>query len=279
MTTRSRYSLLHLQMGQEVIYLILTAAVVASLFLLAILNLQYGDLTEARRSAKEVPQLRDDLERAREAVRQSGSGAIALEAALRERDSLKREVADLKRVNSDLMSQIASLQTQLRGGGPAPSPDEKPPILTLSEAKGYFFRFGSAELDDNFRDSLIREVIPALLRDGPRYSVNVIEIVGHTDEVPIARGVNNLDRLLLPFLRGEAMQIAPHGVDNVGLGMSRAAAVARVLLTDGRLDKYVVVPYSAGQTIDIDGTLAQGTKKTDEKERRRIEIRLRRPDR
>jgi hypothetical protein len=60
--------------------------------------------------------------------------------------------------------------------------------------------------------------------------------------------------------------------------MARAAAVARVLLGDERLRRYTILPLSAGQAIDVDGRLALGVKRSDERERRRIEIRMRRGD-
>jgi hypothetical protein len=89
--------------------------------------------------------------------------------------------------------------------------------------------------------------------------------------------VSSLDDDLLPFLRGEAAR-PPHASDNAGLGMARAAAVARVLLGDERLRRYTILPLSAGQAIDVDGRLALGVKRSDERERRRIEIRMRRGD-
>lgn len=285
MIARTRYSLLHLQMGQEVIYLILTVAVAASLVMLAYVVFQSGQLTDLRRevqglstmrgelAAKEqrAQALQQELGRAREAIDRMGADAKALEEALREKAELEHQVVDLN-------GQVVALQAQLdeaRKVSPAAT-EEKPPILTLSEARGYFFRFGSAELDEDFRRRLVDDVIPILLREGPRYRVDVIEVIGHTDEAPVAQVTGNLDLQLLPYLRGDATGVPPRGADNVGLGMARAAAVARVLIADGRLHGYVVLPLSAGQAIDVDGTLALGNKMHDERERRRIEIRMRR---
>ena len=58
--------------------------------------------------------------------------------------------------------------------------------------------------------------------------------------------------------------------------MARAAAVARVLIADPRLAAYEILPLSAGQTIDLGQQLAEGGAASDVRERRRIEVRMRR---
>jgi flagellar motor protein MotB len=272
---RSRYSLLHLQMGQEVIYLVLSVTLVSSLVLLAFATTQHARMVaaEARSEAlqRENESLRHELEVATETVQKAGGESATLEDALRERARLTREVEALK-------ARIAALDpASARPRTSEPARQEKPPILILSEAKGFYFELGSAELTDEFRHRLSAEIVPVLLENGARYRVDVIEVLGHTDELPVARTVSSLDDDLLPFLRGEAAR-PPHASDNAGLGMARAAAVARVLLGDERLRRYTILPLSAGQAIDVDGRLALGVKRSDERERRRIEIRMRRGD-
>jgi hypothetical protein len=59
------------------------------------------------------------------------------------------------------------------------------------------------------------------------------------------------------------------------LGLARAASVMRILTQDDRLKEYIVLPLSAGQLINVGDKVTAGGG-GDDKERRRIEIRLRR---
>jgi outer membrane protein OmpA-like peptidoglycan-associated protein len=233
----ARQSLLSLQMGQEVIYLVMTVAVAAALILAAFVISEYHQVI-----------------------------ALNKIIAARSEPELKPTTAP--------QPQPASKPAPRPP--PAPPLEDLPPIITLSEARGYFFEFGSAELTNDFRQKIINEVIPTLLRSGARYRVDVVEVIGHTDEVPIARGASSLDSDLIAYLHGDNTPDVPRAADNVGLGMARAAAVARVLIADGRLATFVILPLSAGQTTDVDGTLADGANTFENKERRRIEIRMRR---
>ncbi len=87
---------------------------------------------------------------------------------------------------------------------------------------------------------------------------------------------STLDRELLNFIHARKSD-APRVSDNVGLGMARAAAIVRILRTDTRLNKFEILPLSAGQMVDLGGRLADGaSSKEAVRERRRIEIRVRR---
>jgi hypothetical protein len=67
-----------------------------------------------------------------------------------------------------------------------------------------------------------------------------------------------------------------NGTDTcAGLGLARATAVVRVLMLDERLKGYTLLPLSGGQLIGVDDRLTKGGG-GDERERRRIEIRVRR---
>ncbi len=123
----------------------------------------------------------------------------------------------------------------------------------------------------SFRAATIRAYID-------KYKVNVIEIVGHTDEAGIAERTSNLDKELIPLLRdrGAADKLAP--ADNAGLGLARAVAVANVLRKQDGLKGYTILPYSAAQLVAPGDVLSDGSSPGDDKTRRRIEIRLRRAD-
>jgi len=151
-----------------------------------------------------------------------------------------------------------------------------PPIIRLSEADGNFFRTGSAELSPEFRERLLvstPEQIVALLK---KYDVDVIEVVGHTDEQPVGLRQSNLDRDLVPVLRNYASIASLVPADNAGLGLARAVSVVSVLGRSPLLSGYKLIPMSGAQLINTDETLAiAGVFSGDVRERRRIEIRLR----
>lgn len=239
MSVRSRQSLLHLQMGQEVIYLIFTVSLMAA-FLLAIYALHLERKLAPVESAIEEP--------------------VA---------EVQAPLLDLTPIKPDPDPGIA-LQAE-----PDPA-SELPPILALTEAEGYFFELGSAGLTASFVEKLRREVVPRLAEAASRYKIDVIEVVGHTDEVPVRARSSTLDRDLLAYLQGITAAEDLVVSDNVGLGMARAAAVARELIADARLGPYEILPLSAGQAIDLGERLAETSAEKDIRERRRIEVRMRR---
>lgn len=149
-----------------------------------------------------------------------------------------------------------------------------PPIIRLSEADGYYFQLGRAELGVEFSKKL-RGVIPQLLATASDYQVDVIEVVGHTDELAIASRPSNLDKDLLAVLRGEKELKSLIPADNAGLGLTRALAVVELLRKDSRLSNFRILALSGAQLVQTDETLSDGTRTGNVKERRRIEIRLR----
>jgi outer membrane protein OmpA-like peptidoglycan-associated protein len=151
-----------------------------------------------------------------------------------------------------------------------------PPIISLSEAGGYYFEVGSAELSEEFKLALTDKVVPKILQIAAQYpDVDIIEVVGHTDEQLIRRRYSNLDGALIDVLRnGDVASLIP--ADNAGLGIARAVAVVTRLLEDSRLQPRFsrILPMSGAQLIQVDETLTRGSQ-GDVRERRRIEIRLR----
>lgn len=151
-----------------------------------------------------------------------------------------------------------------------------PPMISLSEAGGYFFKLGSAELSPDFERRLREVVVPTLVKTAREYDVDVIEVVGHTDELPIGGKSSNLDRDMVEVLKGNKPIMALRPGDNAGLGIARSVSVVRNLLQDERLNGLRVLPLSGAQLIKTNETLANGQDvQGDVQERRRIEIRLR----
>jgi len=229
----------------------------------------------------------DELEQQGVVLSEARDAAGYLAEAMR----LRRLGVSLAGVESD-----AALVAELRGlaGGADAATDEEivaavekglagpdrdghrwPPIIKLSEAEGYFFESGKAELRSDFRDALRTSVVSSLLRTAEEYDVDLIEVVGHTDEQPLGARSSNLDKELASVLADPSTVGMLRPADNAGLGLARAVAVVGVLSADERLSGYKILPLSGAQLIQTDETLARGTAPGDVKERRRIEIRLR----
>jgi flagellar motor protein MotB len=150
-----------------------------------------------------------------------------------------------------------------------------PPIINLSEAGGYFFATGSAELTPNFATELRTVVVDRLLEIADSYDVDVIEVIGHTDEQPVNGRISNLDRALASVTTGGNGAGVLQWADNAGLGLARALSVVERLSADSRLRSFRILPLSGAQLIGIDGKLTRWDGHGDVRERRRIEIRMR----
>jgi outer membrane protein OmpA-like peptidoglycan-associated protein len=150
-----------------------------------------------------------------------------------------------------------------------------PPIINLSEAGGYYFATGSAELTPEFAVALQTVVVARLLEIAGSFDVDVIEVIGHTDEQPVSNRPSNLDRSLAGVTLGNSETASLQWGDNAGLGLARALAVVKVLSSDYRLTAFRILPFSGAQLIGTDGRLTRWDGKGDVRERRRIEIRMR----
>jgi flagellar motor protein MotB len=281
---RSRpQSLLHLQLGQEVLYLLLAAFGLLSLVLAFVLTTKIRDLDAANLEVLSLRERSTATDHLMDRLRQ----IEGIEATLRaELDKLKVENSRLKIENSRLEIEISRLQHELSSASEelarlAGQLNNKPPIIILKETEGFSFPVGEATLTNEFREKLTKEAVPAFLEAARQYNATVIEVVGHTDELPIAGTVSNLDLQLIPFLRGmsSAGGIPPSSLiagDNAGLGMARAAAVARFLMDNSHLKTFHVLPMSGAQVINTDDTVSTGTGSREASQRRRIELRARR---
>jgi flagellar motor protein MotB len=175
--------------------------------------------------------------------------------------------------------QIAAL---LEKGLAAPQPLDAgkkghnwPPIINLSEAGGYYFATGSAELTPSFANELRTVVVDRLLEIADAYDVDVIEVIGHTDEQPVNGRGSNLDRTLSSVTSGVSGAGVLQWADNAGLGLARALSVVERLSADPRLKGFRILPLSAAQLIGIDGRVTRWDTHGDVRERRRIEVRMR----
>jgi len=150
-----------------------------------------------------------------------------------------------------------------------------PPIINLSEAGGYYFATRSAELRPEFEAVLRSAVVEKLLEIASEFQVDVIEVIGHTDERALTGGLSNLDRELPAATSGAKSVAVLQPADNAGLGLARALAVVEVLSSELRLRHFRILPLSGAQLIGTDGRLTHWEDQGDVRERRRIEIRMR----
>jgi flagellar motor protein MotB len=198
------------------------------------------------------------LDDPQKALRYAKAGREATEAAKRAGEA-------------DPAAFIAKTAAQTRRG----KAGEWPPFFSLDEARGYYFDSGKATLRPDFRRNLINIVIPLLVKNLRDYDVDVIEVIGHTDEVPMS-GISNLDSRLIEASAGRFPIAGLRSTDNAGLAMARAVSVAQVLRADSRLKGVTVLPLSGAQMIVPVDTAADGTQRSSDQRRRRIEMRLRR---
>jgi flagellar motor protein MotB len=229
-------------------------------------------MTELDKNGVSIKELRDriaDIEKLR-------SNGIDIDKALRDADVVGAINRTMTKPGQPPVSTLAILDAIERGKtGLGPSGHQWPPIISLSEAGGYSFTIGSAELSTPFHDQLVNKTISEILENIKKYDVDVIEVVGHTDEQPIGTRPSNLDRDLLSVLNSTSNVAKLIPADNAGLGLARAVSVVSVLRQDPRLAAYKLIPLSGAQLVNTDETLATQGAHGDIPQRRRIEIRLR----
>lgn len=151
-----------------------------------------------------------------------------------------------------------------------------PPFFNLSEAGGYYFDSGKATLRPEFKSNLEKVVVPLLSKSIKDYGVDVVEVIGHTDEQPMGIHGSNLDSSLISASNGGFQVGQLQSTDNAGLAIARAVAVVQILRSDPRLRNVTILPLSAAQMIVPVDRVADGSAAASDKKRRRIEIRLRR---
>lgn len=228
-----------------------------------------ADLEKSGISVKELRGRVADVEKLR-------AKGVDPDKAIRDSDTVAAINRAMTKPGQPPPSTIAILETLERGmAGPGPSGHQWPPIISLSEAGGYSFKVGSAELSPAFHDTLVTKTPDYILNYIKKFDVDVIEVVGHTDEQPIANRPSNLDRDLLSVLNSTANVAKLVPADNAGLGLARAVSVVSVLRQDPRLKPYRLIPLSGAQLVNTDETLAVQGARGDIPQRRRIEIRLR----
>ncbi len=194
------------------------------------------------------------------------------------RKDAENRIAQTKKVNTELRKtneRLIDINKNLRTKEKL---SKGPPIINLPEAEEFSFRSGKAVLSEAFSQRLKTDIKEKILVNLREYDANIIEVIGHTDEVAVTNRKekrSSLDANTINFILGQN-STPPSAVDNAGLGLARASAVIRVLRSIPELSNYEILPYSAGQLILPNETLTNGQSILEDDQRRRIEIRVRR---
>jgi len=215
----------------------------------------------------------------------------------RKLEKAEQQVAVLEKKRAEQAAEIVLLQSKVvssdlsqHGVSLASAPDEVnklladsgggkgmhdwPPIINLDDGKKNYFQSGSAELTGTFSQLLSTTITDEIASNLSLYGANIVEVIGHTDEQPVAREKSNLDDTIISAMDGRLPVSALLPADNAGLGLARAIAVANVLRANPKLKDATILPMSAAQLILPGDTVTSGQRGAVES-RRRIEIRVR----
>ncbi|MEP1573569.1 hypothetical protein [Roseibium album] len=215
-------------------------------------------------------ELKVENERLRDELADKSANSNLAESFLSENQALTLAVEKLEMLRQEYKAENDRLNVEVA------RLNDKPPIIVIKDADGYSFKSGSAELSDRLRVHLARRTVPLIADNALKFKTYVVEVIGHTDEVPIGRRSCNLDGGLLHALEGRMKVGGLIPCDNTGLGMARAISVVRELRRAGLDYRYTLRPLSAGQTTLPNGSVASPQRRPIEQAaRRRIEIRLR----
>lgn len=210
-------------------------------------------------------------------LQQKIDALIAAESALKDRQNLAAQLKDAEDRRKLLETLLANAESELSKFQKTSKPHEWPPIISLSEASGYYFRSGSAELTDKFTVDLNGSISTQIADNLKRYGVDIVEVIGHTDEQPLARPNSNMDKLSIGVVSSKTPITELVPADNAGLGLARAISVANILRANSALEAVTILPLSAAQLVLPGDKLTTGQAGNVES-RRRIEIRIRRRD-
>ncbi len=157
---------------------------------------------------------------------------------------------------------------------------QQPPLIVLDEAHGYSFASSSALLNENFKTNLNHSVIKEIEKFAKKYKCNVVEVYGYTDGKPFSQKTlltKSFDKSLHHCLLEECDIDKIEASSNLELGMKRAVSVVKFLeknLIKKGSNIQLIRPYSGGGFIDEKGRIASIDDVSNNKLRRRIEIRL-----
>lgn len=212
-------SALHLQMGQEVLYLLLVTSLICNLLLVGLVMRAHAREPSAREPSPDemaatITRLEGEKAGLLLQVRQLND---TLEDAKRERANLDASVEQAQSARVQLEGWVKELEGKLKI---QKTPlEDQPPIIMLRDTEGYSFDPGSADIKPEFLSRLANEIVPKLIALGEKYSAQIVEVIGHTDGTAITdrlRVKANIDEFLGQALdNSSTIQVVPY--DNAGL--------------------------------------------------------------
>ncbi len=155
---------------------------------------------------------------------------------------------------------------------------ETPPILLIKD-ENYRFDPGSAGIPPEMLNYITNKLVPNIEKTTKEFTINTVEIIGHTDEQAIGSVSSNLDKNLEAAASSQGSVSTLKAGSNADLGLMRSLAVVKELLTiqkqQGIMRKIKFRAYSAAQLILPNGQFAPiPQERQSEATRRRIEIRF-----
>ena len=146
------------------------------------------------------------------------------------------------------------------------------PIIIDEKSDKFKFQSGSAELTEELRDYISKEVGPNIKDIVEKRDIDFIQVIGHTDGQGIYNR-SNLDQTLEKVANGDEAVKNLQAGSNADLGLMRALSVVQELKKTGMLNNVEFRAYSAAQLYLPSGELAPVNRDADAS-RRRIEIRF-----
>ena len=199
----------------------------------------WRELVDSRTTAAELEKKGTSLKEVRDSIDQfiaMKSNGIDAQKALHDAEvvsAIDREMAD---ATGSIAPTVQSIVDTIKKGKNAGDSigHQWPPIITLNEANGYSFKIGSAELTTPFREALLTKTASEIAAKAKEYDVDVLEVVGHTDEQPFGnrrrQPEDALTQTTAPPVRQSKSQIA------IFSWSSRMVVTSRLLLQQIMLD-------------------------------------------
>ncbi|GBD49828.1 hypothetical protein [Methylopila sp. Yamaguchi] len=142
-------------------------------------------LAAAGLQPEELLQKPDDIRVVETLIRQGLSGneiaASVKEAAELRSQLVGKSVAFTSKAELVELAELGQ-EAKRRDGGE----HDWPPIVNLSEAKGYSFGTGRAELTSDFKTQIETSIAEQVVGIIKKYKASVVEVIGHIDEQPVS---------------------------------------------------------------------------------------------
>ena len=183
------------------------------------------------------------------------------------------QIAELQIENRKLLNRIEELEQLINI--PVVEESEWPPFINLDEVSNFSFEIGKATLSPDLEYFLIESVAGEIESYVDTDNVKIVEVIGHTDDLPIVRGATSFDHDIIDALEGSFPIEQLYPTDNAGLGIARAVSVINVLKNVEGLSNLTFIPLSGGQLIKPDIEEEDSKLTGGSNVRRRIEIRIR----